>query len=351
MCGIFGMIGTLSEENYSEAHELLTNIFKASVARGSDSAGFSAVHFDRPGMLVTDKRPLASPKYVNRASKFKALKKDMPNILIGHTRYSTSGNPKRNRNNHPFNGRRWTLVHNGGISAWQSASRQLEISMRTETDSEILLHMLEQEENPHVSVQNMITKVGTGSRIAIAAIDHSSDEPKLLLFRNPSNDIYIMSHVGFNVIFFASTKEILLAALDMTFAAYASEHVERNKVEIDNTTSYLSMLLSVNKHDGAPYVCSEKSINRVVTPVRTTYLPTVSKSNSSSTSSSVGATDKSKSVYDAIKSGKVSKETKTSYLRLSRITRTSATVIRSIRNNEFMTPEEIRDYEEWKHLV
>jgi len=355
MCGILGMLGTVSEENYSAAHELLANIFKASVTRGGDSSGFSAIHLSRPGVLITDKRPLASPRYVKRASRFKSLKRDMPNILIAHTRLSTSGSPRRNRNNHPFNGKRYTLVHNGGISDWQSQVRKLEIQMRTETDSEMLLHLMENGTDPHDAIQEMMDKVGRGSRIAIAAIDYKAEDPSLILFRNRSNDVYIMTHVGFNVIYFASTRAILEQALDNTFGAYATEHVDENKVEIDRMDPFVSHVIRVNKDDGAPYIVSDKNIVEYtptprLLPSRSSSYPTHPIRTASTIAPSTPVSDNS-SVFKAIKSGKVSKETRANTLRLTRVTRKVGEICRSIRENEFMTPEEVRDYEEWKTVV
>ena len=150
------MIGTVPQDKWDEAHTLLQNIFIFSKDRGRDASGFSAIHTNNPA-LITEKRPIDSMKFVERSARFKALRKAMPNVVVGHTRYSTSGDPSRGRNNHPFNSQRYSLVHNGGISDWKNLASKEEISMRTETDSEILLHLLERKNCFHEGIQEAMS--------------------------------------------------------------------------------------------------------------------------------------------------------------------------------------------------
>ena len=355
MCGIFGMVGTLQEENYSEAHAILCNIFKASVSRGGDSSGFSAIHLDKPGVLITEKRPIDSGKFVSRSSKFKSLRGNMPNIVIGHTRLSTSGNPNRNRNNHPFNSQRYSLVHNGGIREWPQAVKSLDIPMRTETDSEILLHLLERTDDPHKSIQNIINSVGDGSRIAIAAIDYAKEKPNLLMFRNNSNDIFVMSHPGFNVMFFASTKAILQKGLELTFGEKSKKHIEKNRVIIDKTDSFLSQEIGISDDNGAPYVISENRIEEK--PYYKVIIPTYPGGRSpipryplsKLPASSVVKSDID--IFKALNSDDMPNQTRKDVLRLSKVIRTSGEILRSIRDNDYMSAEEIADYESWRDIV
>ena len=123
MCGILGMIGSVPSEHASTAHAILQNIFIFNKIRGGHASGFSAFHNRQNGRLITEKRAISSVKFVERSAKFKALRKDMPNFFIGHTRLSTSGTPKRGRNNHPFNSKKYSMVHNGGITGWQNVAR------------------------------------------------------------------------------------------------------------------------------------------------------------------------------------------------------------------------------------
>lgn len=220
MCGILGYIGNIPQHAWPEAHTLLSNIFLKSVLRGSDAAGFSAIHdIDNP-LLVTEKRPISSIKLIKRSAKYRALRKYMPKFFIGHTRFSTSGHAKRNRNNHPFNSSRYSLVHNGGITDWRGVIPKIGLSdkMRTGCDSEMLIHLMEEKESINNGVQHMMDSIPGSSRVAIATLQHHADlEKRLWLFRNNTNKIYIMTVPQWGTIFFASTDTILDDSMKMTY--------------------------------------------------------------------------------------------------------------------------------------
>lgn len=218
MCGILGYIGNIPEANRAEAFQLLSNIFIISKCRGTDASGFSAIHNVNEPKLITEKRAISSIKFVMRSNKFRALNRNMPSIFIGHTRAATSGTPDRGRNNHPFNSQRYSLVHNGGISNWQSVVTRNSLELRTETDSEVLLRLLEQKDSIEDGIQHTMHNVPMGSRVAIALLNHK-EEGTLSLFKNSLNPIHILTIPEWQAMFFASTKAILDGAIVGVYGA------------------------------------------------------------------------------------------------------------------------------------
>lgn len=218
MCGIFGFIGEIPEMDFPIAHTLLSNIFIESKSRGKDASGFAALNYKLPDLL-TEKRNVDSNIFVARSSKFRALKKNMPNIFIGHTRATTTGDPRRNRNNHPFLSQRLALVHNGRIPEWDKAAHRLGLSLRTETDSEVLLRVLDKHDrSASEGCKSILENLDKGSEYAISFFNHSGTAQKeLFLFRNTQRPCWTMRIDKWEAVFFASTDDILRAAIDKTF--------------------------------------------------------------------------------------------------------------------------------------
>lgn len=219
MCGIFGYIGNIPPEDYTAAHTLLTNLFVESKVRGKDASGFAAIRYDMPD-LVTDKRNLDSGVFVNRSDRFKMLKKKMPNIFIGHTRLTTGSDPKRNRNNHPFLSQRLALVHNGRVSEWDKIAMRMNLTLRSETDSEILLRALDKYENILDGCRSILDNIEKDGKYAIAVFNHGGKSMKeLYLFRNHQQPCIVFRVEKWKALFFASTEEIIKNALDKSFGS------------------------------------------------------------------------------------------------------------------------------------
>lgn len=218
MCGIFGYIGDIPEQDYAIAHTLLTNLFVESKSRGKDASGFAAIRYDLPD-LITDKRNVDSEVFINRSDKFKVLKKKMPHIFIGHTRATTGSDPKRNRNNHPFLSNRLALVHNGRVSEWEKIAMRMNLTLRSETDSEILLRALDKYDNIVDGCRSILDNI-EDAKYAIAVFNHGAKGMKeLYLFRNTQQPCYTFRVDKWNALFFASVENIIKNSLDKTFGS------------------------------------------------------------------------------------------------------------------------------------
>lgn len=136
MCGIIGILGT------QPVAGLLIDGLKRLEYRGYDSAGVATLE---NGHLT---RVRAEGKLVNLERKLKA------NPLsghsgIGHTRWATHGAPIE-RNAHPHMSKKVALVHNGIIENFAALREELSSQgfvFETETDSEVVVHLLTQQIN------------------------------------------------------------------------------------------------------------------------------------------------------------------------------------------------------------
>ncbi len=269
MCGIFGMMGDIPEDRAKEAHALLRNIFVLTQQRGTHASGFAAVFHDSPKLLI-DKRPVEASKFVERSGKFIGLRTNMPAALIGHCRLSTSGKPEIGRNNHPFTSRHQTIVHNGKIDEWQKVAKELDVQLRTQTDSEIILKIADRYSEPFDAIKNIVE--GTNdSPMALAILQHEMvKNRRLILYRNKERPLYVMRSKVLNSIFFTSTKEILVNAAKMTWKLTLEEIAKNLEIEDNELTPYTVLVVGLdeNRH---PTIVSCATINK--TPKMLPALP------------------------------------------------------------------------------
>lgn len=275
MCGIFGYIGDIPKGDQRLAFRFLENLFIKSKSRGEDASGFASVNMtDSP--LFTEKRNICAEKFVRRSKKFSSLKKGMPHIFIGHTRKYTSGSPNRNRNNHPFKSHKYALVHNGIVKDWQKTAASLNLELRTETDSEIIIRILDRKAKvkfgssdsvvdiSHSGLQQVVSSTEFGTRMALAFINHGDDPElrRLFLFKNFASPLHIVRVNRWKTVFFASTDRIIKDAIDETFDPELRAEVKRH-FEIGNIKeieSYNLLTFGINKHGDV--VSSERKLEQ-----------------------------------------------------------------------------------------
>jgi glutamine---fructose-6-phosphate transaminase (isomerizing) len=136
MCGIVGYIGP------KDPVPILMDGLKHLEYRGYDSAGVAVLE---GGVLATER---AAGKLVNLADKLR-LHPLHGSYGLGHTRWATHGRPTE-ENAHPHTDckGRIVVVHNGIIENYLALKEELRARghiFKTETDTEIVAHMLEDE--------------------------------------------------------------------------------------------------------------------------------------------------------------------------------------------------------------
>lgn len=198
MCGLFGYINT----NNSKVGDLADDLAVVSAVRGEDATG---VAFLQGKELKVQKAALAAYEFI--MPKYKGMK-----VLMGHTRMTTSGAAKYNKNNHPFmgkckNGKRFALAHNGYL--WGVENTRIRLGLpdtAIETDSYLAVQLLEtQDEISFKSLKYMAENIY--GVFTITVLDHKNN----LWVVRQDNPFSIMELDG--VLIYASTDEILLKAL------------------------------------------------------------------------------------------------------------------------------------------
>lgn len=229
MCGIYGYAGNIHKDKYELAFRLLRQLGKESEVRGVDSTGFSC-KFRDTDWIVTDKLPYRATVFNTVSHKFKRLRKRMPELFIGHTRLGTGSSPIINNNNHPFYGEHYHMVHNGVVPSWKDIQKENKLNMDSETDSEIIIRVLDKARASGKKTSNAVEDVleKVWGNMAVALLD--KERPYIWLFRNdnPIHIFQIPKHVfGEEMYFFASLSTIFD---DAWMAAFGNRY-EKDDVE------------------------------------------------------------------------------------------------------------------------
>src|SRR5438093_10115679 len=132
MCGIVGILGK------APVAEELVDSLKRLEYRGYDSAGIATLE----GGHLARRRAEGKLKNLEKRLEAEPLK---GHTGIGHTRWATHGRPTEN-NAHPHATDRVAVVHNGIIENFRELREALQKKgtvFKTETDSEIVLHLVD----------------------------------------------------------------------------------------------------------------------------------------------------------------------------------------------------------------
>ena len=177
MCGIVGYIG------HDNAKELLLKGLEKLEYRGYDSAGVAVVN-DKGNSVFKSKGRIAELRKVADSDDTDG------NVGIGHTRWATHGVPNH-ENSHPHQStsERFTLVHNGVIENYEELKNAYlkDVSFISETDTELIVQLLEYFSNTGLATEAAFTKVVSlleGS-YALGLID-SEDKDKIYVAKNKS---------------------------------------------------------------------------------------------------------------------------------------------------------------------
>lgn len=224
MCSVVGYVG----KNYSR--DFILEGLSRLEYRGYDSAGFACLHPDESRILYCK----AEGRVSNLVQKCLQTHID-GHIGIGHTRWSTHGKPTA-ANAHPqfdcF--QRISIVHNGIIENYYQLKDLLLQEGHTfssETDTEIIAHLLESLLRTHVSYKSAVIDLVHQLQGAYAFIAIAQDHPgKMLLVRKRSplciglgeGEMFVASDP---LAFGGKTKKILFLP-DEHFALVGNETIE-----------------------------------------------------------------------------------------------------------------------------
>ena len=207
MCGIIGYLGP------QKVVPILLDGLRRLEYRGYDSAGVAVV---RNGQI--DRRRSAG-KLVNLEQAIDA--QPLEGVYgVGHTRWATHGRPTE-ENAHPHQDctGKIVVVHNGIIENYIDLKRELQKlghTFVTETDSEVIAHLIEQDMHRGSSLENAARQALLHMRGLFAFVAISTDDPeKIIAVRNGPP---IVVGLGDREFFVASdTPAILSHTRDVVF--------------------------------------------------------------------------------------------------------------------------------------
>jgi glucosamine--fructose-6-phosphate aminotransferase (isomerizing) len=236
MCGIVGYWN-----NQENAFPILIDSLKKLEYRGYDSFGFATIKESK----------LCVERQVGKVSCTKC--NDLPgNIGIGHTRWATHGKVTET-NTHPHRDCTNTIavVHNGIIENFQEIkSILIEKGHRflSETDTELLAHLIEEDLKFGMPLKNSVMKTGLRIKGRNAFVVLNSLTKEIIAFRNGSplivgikketNEVFLASDIQ---AFLDKTKEVMylddyqLVSIKETpefYDAKTGERIEKRLISI-----------------------------------------------------------------------------------------------------------------------
>jgi len=215
MCGIVGVMSD-GVKQPAEFYEFMSNLLYEAEIRGRDATGFAAI---ADGEFVTDKLDVDAESFVRLSKAWRDLHGSRRISMIAHTRAATNGSPKDNKNNHPFHGPRYSMIHNGGIWGHYETAKQLGFSLETKCDSEVILHLLESEDNDRSGIIKVYNELDYKGWFAVSFLNRETGD--INLFRERQTPCIVVKIARWNAIVFASTYDIINSAMDPILGGYA----------------------------------------------------------------------------------------------------------------------------------
>ena len=201
MCGIIGYVKGRKEIDKTELQYIMHDMFIASQARGTDATGYGYINKD--GRAVVDKAPIVAAEFVKRLND---INFDEVNILLGHTRAATKGDPKNSENNHPIVSKDsgLVLVHNGIVNT------KKKLKTDGEVDSEVILRLIELRQDVVAGIKFAEENYSGSAAYALIGVDF----PNRVYLVRSGNPMVLAYIKELDLVLFASTETIIKAGLN-----------------------------------------------------------------------------------------------------------------------------------------
>lgn len=203
MCCLFGILDYRNALNQAQKKHVLNVLAAACEVRGTDATGIA---YNANGTMQIYKRPL--PAHCMRFHVPENV-----NYIMGHTRMTTQGDERRNRNNHPFlghvHGNSFALAHNGVLHNDRELRRTKKLpATKIETDSFIAVQLIERSGELSFESLKQMAELVRGT-FTFTLMD-KTDTVYLIKGNNPLC-LYHWPKLGLYL--YASTEDILKRAL------------------------------------------------------------------------------------------------------------------------------------------
>lgn len=201
MCGIVGYIGP------KNATPIIMNGLKKLEYRGYDSAGIA----------VLENGSIEIRRDAGKLDRLSQLVQESPikgNVGIGHTRWATHGVPNT-RNAHPHLGMTGdvVLVHNGIVENFSALRDELEnegVVFQSETDSEVIVHLIERYLSGGRSLTDAVRKALLLLKGAHGIVVISKNEPDKIIAARIGNAGGVVIGYGKDEMYIASDLPAIL---------------------------------------------------------------------------------------------------------------------------------------------
>jgi len=208
MCGLAGIIlrdKQRTNDEYFDIMDIFTGLLVEAQSRGTDATG--TVMFNRDGSHWLMKRPVMAEEYIRNDSYAQGLSLLDREVgcLIGHTRKSTRGTPRWNRNNHPIIAGNIIGTHNGTLYNYLELANQYGINRETGVDSEVLFRLIDQTSTPDIFAEEVLP--GINGLVSAVWVDKEFPGYVYVLKGNKPLSLYYVESLG--VIVYASLPEMI----------------------------------------------------------------------------------------------------------------------------------------------
>jgi hypothetical protein len=196
MCGIIGFYRIGQKAELPDIEDVVGALVECST-RGSQATGFYSP------TTGTVKSAVRADKFcdANRDNIQRAIE---AGVMVGHCRAASWGfknryaSPERNENNHPHEGERYVLVHNG---IYQNAPEVKGYKYKGECDSELALSYVET-----FGIEKALTLMDKADAYSLVIFDKKTEH--LYLYRHGNPMIIGLTKTG--MLLFGSTSQIII---------------------------------------------------------------------------------------------------------------------------------------------
>jgi Glucosamine 6-phosphate synthetase, contains amidotransferase and phosphosugar isomerase domains len=237
MCGIFGVIGSVSSSMPSkQLFKVFQKLALLSEARGKEAAGCAILSDNE---ITVYKKPIRV-KSMLKTKEFKqfiANKKKLPIVIIGHTRLVTNGSQAEESNNQPVVTEHCVGIHNGIIINEKELMDNHSLIPQSNLDTELLYKLIEKNRLYYGDLANAL-KASFQEIKGSASIAFFSDQDEILGLATNTGSLFYVFSEKLGLGFFASEKYFL----EKTLKSYLSEQ-PGNELVISRLAAQTGLLI------------------------------------------------------------------------------------------------------------
>ena len=164
------------------------------------------------------------------------------NFLVGHNRMATTGKAKLNYNNHPFDTKKWIVVHNGVLHNNESLKKRYKFDYKEDVDSAIIPYLLDyfeiKEKYKPIEAVKEVAELLEGS---YSIMLYSKTDDCLFYFKNSSTDFYlglVMDNDGRIILGSTSEETLEESYVDMNMIFPIRNYKQKEIVEAEEEWIY-----------------------------------------------------------------------------------------------------------------